>query len=273
MTAFDSLGHIGPLTDLGHSLEHLAVTVALCSIRLGVAMTVLPATGEQFVQGMIRAGLTLVFGSFIAFGLPMEPVMQLSVAQWLGLAAKEAMIGLMMGFSVATVFWIAECVGALMDTQTGYNNVQLSNPMSGQESTPISGMLLQLVTAVFYVLGGMLLFLGAMFESFKVWPITASLPSLTGASEVFLFQLTDSLMVGTVKFAAPVLLILVLIDLGLGLITRAADKLEPSSLAQPIKGAVTMLLLALLIGIFVDQVRRLLLPTDLLPRMQNLLPS
>jgi type III secretion protein T len=269
----ESFADIGSIMALGHAMEDLILMVALCSIRIYAALYVLPATGEQFLQGMVRAGLVVILGGFVAFGLPVEQVTQFSAAQWLGLAAKEAMIGFLLGYAGSTVFWTAECVGALIDTQTGYNNVQLSNPLSGAESTPVSGLLLQLVLAVFYVLGGMLLFLDALFASFKVWPLTASLPSLAGVSEVFLIQQTDALMTGVVKFAAPVLLILLLIDLGFGLMTRAADKLEPSSLAQPIKGAVAMLLLSLSVGVFLEQVRRFLLPTDLLMRLQALLPS
>jgi type III secretion protein T len=271
--AFENLGHIGSMVALGDALEDLGVMVALCSIRIYAALQVLPATGEQFLQGLVRNGLVLVLGAYVAFGLPTEHVLQMSAAQLLGLAVKEAMIGVLMGFAAATVFWTAECVGALIDTQTGYNNVQISNPMSGEQSTPVSGLLMQLVIGVFYALGGMLLFLGAMFESFKVWPLTASLPSLRGVAEVFVVQQMDSLMTGVVKFAAPVLLILLLIDLGLGLMTRAADKLEPNSLAQPIKGAVAVLLLSLLAGVFLEQVRRFLLPSDLLLRLQALMPS
>ena len=89
----------------------------------------------------------------------------------------------------------------------------------------------------------------------------------------FIVQQTDSLMTSTIKFAAPMMLVLVLIDLGFGLITRAADKLEPTNLSQPVKGAVTMLMLALLIGVLVSQVRHLLLPTGLLQQLQGSLQA
>jgi type III secretion protein T len=146
----------------------------------------------------------------------------------------------------------------------------MTNPMNGEQSTPVSAMLLQLVVSVFYVLGGMTILVGVMFESFKIWPLLSTAPSLAGTAEVFVIQQTDALMAGIVKFSAPALLILVLIDLGFGLIGRSADKLEPTSLAQPVKGAVSMLMLALLVGVFLDQVRRYLLPHDLLQRLQQM---
>jgi type III secretion protein T len=57
------------------------------------------------------------------------------------------------------------------------------------------------------------------------------------------------------KIAAPVVMVLVLIDLGIGLVARTADKLEPSNLAQPIKGAVALLMLVMFVAVFFEQVR------------------
>jgi type III secretion protein T len=259
--------------ELGRRFEDLFLLVALCSLRLFAAFNVLPATGTQFIQGFTRAGVVLIFGLFVAFGLPPEQVADLGAAQWLGLAFKECFIGLLLGFAASTVFWTAEFVGALIDTQAGYNNVQLTNPLSGQQSTPVSNLLLQMSIALFFVLGGMLVFLGALFESFKVWPLLSALPSLQGISDLVFLGQVDALMRTVVKFAAPALLVLVLVDLGFGLITRAADKLEPQGLSQPVKGAVTMLLLALMTGVFVSQVRQFLLPLDLIKRLQALLPT
>ncbi len=267
------LSAIETLLALYEGYEGLLLTIALCMIRLHAAMSVLPATGETALQGMVRAGLSIVLASYVAFGLPVTDVLSMSAIQVFGLAMKELLIGLMIGYAASTVFWAAECVGALIDTQTGYNSVQISNPLTGEQNTPVSAMLSQFMIVMFYMLGGILVFIGVMIESYKVWPALASLPSASGAAEVFMVQQTDQLMTAIVKFSAPVLLILVLIDLGLGLMTRAADKLEPSSLGQPIKAAVTMLLLSLLIGVFIEQVRRYLLPTELLHRMQQVLPG
>jgi type III secretion protein T len=56
------------------------------------------------------------------------------------------------------------------------------------------------------------------------------------------------------KLAAPMLLVLLLIDFGANLASKAAQKLDLSSLSQPIKGAVTVMMLAIFAGLFVHQV-------------------
>lgn len=254
-------------------LGAMLLNIALCSIRLFAAFNVLPATGQQFLRGLTRSGVVVMIGGYIAFGMPAGTAMTLTPLQWLGLAAKETLLGLLVGFAAATVFWTAESVGALIDMQAGYNSVQLTNPLSGQQSTPVSNLLLQMVVSMFYTLGGMLVFLGALFDSFKVWPLLSPLPSLAGMSDLVFLHEIDRMMGTVMKFAAPVLLVLLLVDLGFGLITRAADKLEPSGLSQPVKGAVTLLLLALLAGVFILQVRHFLLPTHLIEQLQAWLPA
>jgi type III secretion protein T len=258
---------------LFQSYEDLLLAVALCMIRLYAAMSILPPTNDKVLQGFTRAGVAIVLAAFISFGLGVPDVLAIGPAAMFGLVVKEAFIGLLIGYAASTIFWVAECVGALIDTQTGYNSVQITNPMSGEQNTPVSGMLLQFMIVAFYMLGGMLVFVGALIESYKVWPLMSSMPSMTGSAEVFIVQQTDTLMTSIVKFAAPALLILMTIDLGIGLMTRVADKLEPNSLGQPIKAAVSMLLLSLLIGVFIAQVRHLLVPTDLMQRMNKVLPE
>ena len=266
------MNDIDEMMALNDALGDVLMNMALCSIRLFAAFNVLPATGQQFLHGMTRSGMVMMIGGYIAFGMPAETATALTALQWLGLAAKETVIGLLIGFAAATVFWTAESVGALIDMQAGYNSVQLTNPLSGQQSTPVSNLLLQLVVGMFYTLGGMLVFIGALFDSFKVWPLLAPLPSMASLSDLVFLHEIDRMMGMVMKFAAPVLLVLLLVDLGFGLITRAADKLEPSGLSQPVKGAVTLLLLALLAGVFIMQVRHFLVPTHLIEQLQAWLP-
>ena len=268
-----SFGIVSALFDLYQSFEGMLLLMALTTIRIYAAMVVLPATSETVLPGMTRGALAFILAGYVSLGQTVPEVLELGSGALLALALKELFLGVLIGFSASTVFWIAECVGALIDTQTGYNSVQMSNPMSGEQSTPVSALLLQFCVVIFYLLGGMLVFLGALLDSFKAWPLMATLPSMAGSAEVFVVQQADTLMTATLKFAAPVLLILVLIDLAVGLITRVADKLEPSSIGQPVKAAVGMVIVALMISVFAAQVRQLLLPTDLMQRMHQMLPG
>lgn len=259
-----AVGFLEPFNDL-------LLGAGLVSLRLYAAFALLPPVGEKFLSGFLRQGVIGMLALYVGMGVPLDAIHRLGPLELCGHAAKETMIGLMIGFAGSKVFWIAQSVGALIDTQAGFNNVQLSNPLSGQQSTPVSELLLHVVVVVFFGMGGMLVLLGAIFDSFHVWPVVSSMPLWSRLPELFVTDQTDSLMSAVVKFAAPMLLVLVLVDAGFGLVTRVAPKLELSALGQPVKGAVTVLMLAILVGTLVSQIRYLLLPTALLAQLQAVL--
>lgn len=251
----DALTGAESVVHLGETLKTVMMLVVLCSARLYTAMIVMPVSNDQILRGGTRNGLALSFGVFIAWGQPMDVVGGMSTLDLLITLAKESMIGLLMGYAVSIVFWTAEGVGVLIDNQAGYNNVQQTNPLSGEQSTPVGNMLSQLAISCFYMLGGMMALAGLLFESYKWWPLGTVLPQWSQLLERFLVAQTAGLTAMVVSIASPVVMVLLLIDLGIGLIAKTADKLEPNNLGQPIKGAVAMLMLVMLVAVFFEQVK------------------
>lgn len=259
------------IVHLGETLKLMLALLALCSTRFFVAFMVLPATNDQVIQGPVRNGLVLTLGLFVAWGQPLSIVTGQTTVMLGMLALKEALIGLVIGFVASVVFWIAESAGALMDNQAGYNNVQQTNPLSGQQCTPVSNLLVQLAITGFYMLGGMLVLVGLIIDSFRLLPLTDLSPPAGQLLHDLVTRQTVRYLESVAVIAAPVLLVLILVDLGIGLLGKAAQKLEPNSLGQPIKGAVTMVLLALLIAAFFVQARPQLALRDLSQQLEQLL--
>ncbi|WP_431045590.1 type III secretion system export apparatus subunit SctT [Roseateles sp. L2-2] len=239
----------------GTTLQDGVMLLAVCLLRVYAVFLVLPATTDQVLQGPIRNGVCICLALFIAWGQPAGLVHGMDMVQLVATIAKEALIGVVLGFAASTVFWVAEGVGVLIDNQAGYNNVQQTNPLSGEQSTPIGNLLSQLAISGFYLLGGMLMLTGILFDSFHWWPIGSLSPAWSTILEDFVRVQTGHYLELMIKIAAPALLVLMLIDLGFGILSKTAEKLEPNNLAQPVKGAVAIALLSLLVAVFFEQVR------------------
>ncbi|KQV99313.1 type III secretion system export apparatus subunit SctT [Rhizobacter sp. Root1221] len=261
------------LYELALNAKALLALVAVCTVRIYAAMLVLPATNDQLITGAVRNGMAVSFGVFVAYGQPVDLAANLNVMQLMSMVLKEAMVGMLIGFAMSTIFWIAEGVGMLIDNQAGFNNVQQTNPLTGQQSTPVGNLLAQLAISGFYMLGGMMVFVGLLFDSFQWWPLLGTMPDWLQLMERFLPGEVTSLAETTLKIAGPVLVTLVLIDLGIGLLGKAAEKLEPNSLGQPIKGATAMLMLVVLIAVFFSQVRPELSLKPLAARFERMAKS
>lgn len=255
---------------IGSSLDQLAVLLGLCSVRLLTVMIVLPPTDQSLIHGPIRNGLALLWSSVVAYG-EQAVIPQLHGFFLVEVAVKEAVIGLVIGYAASTIFWTAEAVGQYVDDVAGYNNVQLTNPTSGQQTTLTSTLLLQCVTAAFWLLGGMSFLLGAIYESYRWWPLASVTPIAGNVLESFAMRETDSMMQTSAKLMAPIVMILVLVDLGFGVVGKAAQRLDIASIAHAVKGALAVLLVAILIGIVINQVHSQLALTDIAARMRAML--
>lgn len=242
------------LAELFNEYQGFFFTLALSASRIAVAFSIFPPTSGDMLPGMARNGIIYVLAVFVAAAQPAHYFDGLGSVQLLMISLKEMFLGALLGFAASSVFWIAQCVGALIDDLAGYNSVQMNNPLRGDQSTPTSNTLMQLATALFYVGGGMTFLMGAVFESFKWWPLASLTPSMASVAESFIISRTDSIMAATVKFGMPVMLALVFVDLSIGMLARAAEKLEPSSLSQPLRGAIGLLMLILLVGVLSQQI-------------------
>jgi len=229
--------------------------LGICTIRLYAVMTLFPPTGSSVVTGTLRNGIALMFSAYIAAAQPASFVQSLSGLTLLTVGLREALIGTVLGFAASTVFWVAEGAGTYLDNLTGFSNAQISNPTDQQQGTPSSTLLSQLAIVAFWTLGGMQFLLGGLYESYRWWPVASSAPMSTDFLEVFVLRQTDTLMETIAKLATPMLFVLLLIDMGVNLASKSAQKLELSSLSQPIKGAVAILMLATACGVFINNVR------------------
>lgn len=221
---------------------------------------VVPLFGRRVLRGILRNEFVLVLALFVyplAVSTPTGPASGPIVLAFIAL--KEALIGVVLGFFLGVVFWVAENLGYLVDLQTGTNNASVFDPLRESDDGPAASFMLQFVTALVLAGGGLLALLEILFESYRVWPIWASGPvwgeALRGAASAR----ADSLLALTLRFAAPVIVVLLLIELGLGLANRFADHLDVYSLAMPIKSLVAFLVLLLFASFIFESIRGLLL--------------
>ncbi len=239
----------------------IAVYPFLASLpRLIGLFVVIPLFGRRTVRGIIRNEFILVLAVFI-YPLAASTAHQhlLVPLSYLLIAIKEALIGVTLGFFMGTVFWVAENVGYLIDLQTGTQNATVFNPVHEHEEGPMAGFMLQWVVALVLAGGGLLAILEIVFESYRVWPIYDAAPRWNEAFKLSVSARADNLFATTLRFAAPMIILLLLVEFGLGLVNRFADQLDVYTLAMPLKSMVAFFVLMLTLSFLYDSVKGLLL--------------
>jgi type III secretion protein T len=198
-----------------------------------------------------------LFMSPLAGDLP-----SLSVTMWIAIAGKEALIGVMLGLGFGIFFWAIQSVGDLIDFQTGSANAPFFEPVGGHQGGPTGQFLGWVVITLFMSVGGLLAMVGVIVDSFRIWPVASFFPNVGAVLEQFAVRQGDTLFLWTVKLAAPVILVLLLVELGIGLIGRVAPQLNVFVFSQPLKSLLANLMLLLFLYFVYDSLQEFLRPEN-----------
>lgn len=208
-------------------------------------MMIVPAFSSSVLTGLVRNGFMAVVILFVGPAMDLSSLQGLAPLMWVGLVAKEALIGILLGYTFGAVMWAIATAGALIDFQTGASNQSFFDPVAQYETGPCAGFLNLLAITLFVTSGGLNLLLSALFASYRLWPVASFAPKFGVALLPFIARGATSIMMWTVKLAAPVVMVLVLVELGFGLVSRAMPQLNVFLMSQAVKSAVAVLMMAL----------------------------
>ena len=137
------------------------------------------------------------------------------------------------------LFRSVELAGEVIGLQMGMNFAGFFEPSSGGQTTAVSRFLGTIISWMFIVANGHLLIIGALVQSFKVFPVSAEplgfvralQPQVWGA-EIFSLGLW---------IALPVIAMLLFTNLVLGIISRVASQMNIFAIGFPITLGVGLL--------------------------------
>lgn len=241
------------------NFESLFVPILVTMPRILATFAVVPMFSGRVMTGFIRHSFVVMLAMFFA-PVVGENVPQLHALTMLTIVAKEILIGLMLGLAFGLFLWAIQAVGDIIDFQTGAANATFFDPVTGHEGGPTGSFLSKLLITLFISIGGLLMMLGILVESYKIWPITSFMPHIDAIIEQFVIRQGDTLFTWIIKLGAPVVLVLLLTDFGLGLVSRFAPQLNVFVFAQPLKGFLATLMMILFLTFVFDLMQTFMQP-------------
>lgn len=239
------------------TLHASVVNMAVVLPRIAAAFLILPLLTAEVLPSLARniflVSVAISVYPFVAASGQGTAVTGIGLGP---LVLKEMFIGVIIGYAFSIVFWAMEGAGQVIDAKIGTTTAQLSDPLSGHQTSLNGAFLSHLAAFLFVATGGFGVFLGLLLESYVLWPVKSSFPELSALGPVFFVSRFDELMQLTLLLAAPALALLTLVEFGLGFVNRYAEKLNIFSLSMSIKAwlgtFVLLLMLAVLVEFFVD---------------------
>ncbi|MEW6205846.1 MAG: flagellar biosynthetic protein FliR [Pseudomonadota bacterium] len=209
----------------GEQLEIWIASFLWPFIRILAMLATAPVFDNRTVQRRTRVGLAALIAIVMMPLLPAPPV--LSSAQAIPVLIQQILIGVAMGFSMRLVFAAFEMAGDLLGLQMGLAFAQFIDPARGTQTPLIGSFLGVLASLVFLVIDGHLLVIAAVVQSFELIPISANL-SVVNTQNI---AMAGSIMfMLALQISLPVMAAVLISNIVLGILARAAPQLNVMSI-------------------------------------------
>jgi flagellar biosynthetic protein FliR len=214
----------------------------LLFMRMMGLFTTAPIWSNRLVPVQIRvaiafAAAVVVAPLFTAFPMP-ESLVSLGM-----LAARELLVGMVIGFISALTFSAIQLAGQLLDINMGLSMVNLLDPMTNTQMPVMGNFLYILALLIFFTINGHHTLLRAIMDSYALVPLGTS--TLSPPLSEAVVKLGSSLFLIGFKVAAPVLAAVFLTTLALGVLNRAIPQMNVFVIGMPVQ---------LAMGIFITMV-------------------
>lgn len=224
--------------------------------RILAVLATAPVLGQTRVHSRVRIGLAIGITLVIAPSLPPMPDVAPGSAAGMLILAYQMVIGLAIGFALRLVFTAVEMAGDLIGLQMGLGFAMFYDPANVQH-TPILGQFLGLLaTLVFLSINGHLLIVSALVESFRTLPIV--LEPLQGGFFQTIARHGAIIFLAGLQIALPLIVTMLVVNLALGVLTRAAPQLNIFAVGFPVTLAIGFGLLILTLPYFAPLFQKLL---------------
>lgn len=235
------------MTDFEY-LSGAIVNLALLLPRVAAAFLILPLLTSEIVPALMR-NIFIVSVSISIFPFVANDVLLVNVSGVMmgPIILKEIFIGVVLAYSFSIIFWALEGAGQVIDAKIGTTTAQLTDPLSGHQTSLNGSFFSRFAGFLFVASGGLLVFFDLLFSSYALWPISAPFPELSALGSLFFVSRFDELMRLVLLLAAPALVLLTLVEFGLGFVNRYAEKLNIFSLSMSIKAWLGTFVIVLMI--------------------------
>lgn len=213
----------------------------LVFLRVGAAVSVLPAFGETSVPPRIKLGVALAFTAIIAPAVPVFETVPPGVGEIARYTATEGLIGLLMGISVRMFVFALQTAGTIAGQSTSL--AQLFGGASGEPLPAVGNVLALGGTALAVTMGLHVYVAQFLIGSYILFP-AGVFPAREIMTEWGVPQVSAAFAMAF-RLAAPFVIISAIYNLMLGVINRAMPQLMVAFVGAPLITAGGLFLLFL----------------------------
>ena len=210
----------------------LLVQFLVSSLRIGAFMISSPMFGARWMPLKIRIIMSFMLSMSIAGQVELVDVEIITSLPGIMIMATEITIGLAAGLILTIWFAGALLAGEKIASTAGLGFAAQVDPSTGGQTPVVSQILYLFLTVIFLSLDGHLIVIRIMLESYSMLPL-GHVPDMGVLVEAGISAAGSMFFVGAI-IMLPVAIILLMINVSIGVITRSAPQLNLFSFGFPI---------------------------------------
>jgi len=217
--------------------------------RLMGIVFLFPFFSYRGIPLLLRIWLSLIIAFLVFLSMDADPQLLFrSPLDMVLMLGREVLVGLALGYLVVLMFSVFLNAGQMVDLKSGLMLSGVFEPQFGSQVTFMGQFYYLLALVFFLTLNGHHYFLQALLNSYDVIAIGSEfmVRELTGGV-VRIFADMFSL---AFQLVAPIIIILMIMDVALGLIAKTVPQVHVFIEGLPLKIALSLLLLAILVPVF-----------------------
>jgi flagellar biosynthetic protein FliR len=198
-------------------------------LRISALMITAPIFSLKAFNLRLRILMALVL-AWLVYPLHRWPLLDPTTAPGLIEVFNQIMIGSVMGLILQVVVAAFVVGGQSIAAAMGLSMANMLDPNMGNVPV-ISQLMIIMSTLIFVGFGGHAIMLGLISESFNTLPIGTSMLNQNVYGQVL--KWSSMMFLGAVLLALPIMVSLLFINIGLGVVTRAAPSLNIFAVGFP----------------------------------------
>jgi flagellar biosynthetic protein FliR len=237
------------MTEVYRFSETEMLFFALVLVRLTAFVVSWPVFGVETLSGHIKVlfatALSLMIFPTLEWSMEQKAALQSSL---LLLVAREAFFGFSLGYLARLFFFVFRITGDMISQAMGLNAASVFNPSLGSQIGSVEQFYLALVSLFYLAVDGhhaLLIGLVKSFQFFKPAEVSLRVSQFTG-----LAQLTQEVIELGVRFSAPVVVAILVVNLILGIVGKAVPQLNVLVTSFPITILTGLILMMVTIPIW-----------------------
>ena len=201
-------------------------------IRIGALLMTAPVFYSRQFPVRLRLLLSLALTWVIVPTLPPQPAADVLSHTGFLIMVQQLLIGISMGFILQMVFSALVFGGQVIAYSMGLGFASMVDPENGVQVPVLAQYYLIFGTLLFLTFNGHLLMIELLADSFQSLPVAVDGITRNGLHEVVAWG--SRLFAGGLLIALPILGAMLMVNLGMGIVMRAAPQLNIFSVGFPV---------------------------------------